>query len=506
MAESDNEQGTASGGEGAGTTTVNHTETADDAETPEEADKLLPWQAYVNIVKGNVGPGCLSMPYTFAEGGLVPSLLILLVFAPACIYCMNLLVFSKHRLLASHAAAGVSPAKLNFEEVGAYALGPMGGRLIEVFVCCTQLGVCAIFFDFCSINLHAVFPNVSPQHFMLGLIPVVSGMVMVRSAKGIVGFSTAATVLMAAALLGVFGYVLQNMHGELRHGTMQSFGRISKLPLVFGNLAFAFEGIGLVLPVESAMQESKRFRFPAVLTAAMATVALIFLLNGLLCYIALGQIESASITATLAHRGLHQGAVAALNLLVMLAVLLTFPLQFLPSLQILEKAARLERGHGTPLEARWRGEPQKRAPTGESEATRLIHDADSPAGYSAGFSVLEARPQVADVVLEDHGLKQLDCERAMWMPFRVLLVVLTAAFAFSVPNLGVLMSLVGAVCSTTLGLILPPIIHWRLCGAGYTRGQYVLHGALTGLGVVGGGLAFVASFRQLIFHGSEDGR
>jgi amino acid permease len=47
------------------------------------------------------------------------------------------------------------------------------------------------------------------------------------------------------------------------------------------------------------------------------------------------------------------------------------------------------------------------------------------------------------------------------------------AFAFSVPNLGVLMSLVGAVCSTTLGLILPPIIHWRLCGAGYTRGQYV---------------------------------
>ena len=39
------------------------------------------------------------------------------------------------------------------------------------------------------------------------------------------------------------------------------------------------------------MQDSKRFRFPAVLTAAMSTVALIFLLNGLLCYMALGQIE-----------------------------------------------------------------------------------------------------------------------------------------------------------------------------------------------------------------------
>jgi hypothetical protein len=177
---------------------------------------------------------------------------------------------------------------------------------------------------------------------MCGLIPVVCGMVMVRSARGIVAFSTVASVLMASALLGVFGYVLQNMKGELRHGSMQSFGRLSKcarfppapdamryrrnpaaqqatvefvwfccapwtmipfanrhwshrargrLPLVFGNLAFAFEGIGLVLPVESAMQDSKRFRFPAVLTAAMSTVALIFLLNGLLCYMALGQIE-----------------------------------------------------------------------------------------------------------------------------------------------------------------------------------------------------------------------
>jgi hypothetical protein len=63
---------------------------------------------------------------------------------------------------------------------------------------------------------------------MCGLIPVVSAMVMVRGAKGISAFSTVASVLMASALLGVFGYVLQNMNGGLRHGSMQSFGRLSK--------------------------------------------------------------------------------------------------------------------------------------------------------------------------------------------------------------------------------------------------------------------------------------
>ena len=148
----------------------------------------------------------------------------------------------------------------------------------------------------------------------------------------------------------------------------------------------------------------------------------------------------------------------------------------------------------------------------ESEATGLICSTDSHTRYTAAESSAEAgTAAAAEVVLEreaveDSGTKRLDCERAMWMPFRVVVVVFTALFAYSVPNLGVLISIVGAVCSTTLGLILPPLIHWRLCGAGYTRGQYVLHAAISSLGLVGGLLAFVSSFHQLIFHGQEDGR
>eukprot|EP00241_Pyramimonas_parkeae_P008020 CAMPEP_0114262862 /NCGR_PEP_ID=MMETSP0058-20121206/22090_1 /TAXON_ID=36894 /ORGANISM="Pyramimonas parkeae, CCMP726" /LENGTH=155 /DNA_ID=CAMNT_0001378879 /DNA_START=46 /DNA_END=510 /DNA_ORIENTATION=+ len=80
---------------------------------PKSNDRLAPWQAYIHVVKGNVGPGCLSMPYTFSEGGIIPSCLILIVFAPACIYCMNLLVAAKHKILATR--TGVDPHTLNFE-------------------------------------------------------------------------------------------------------------------------------------------------------------------------------------------------------------------------------------------------------------------------------------------------------------------------------------------------------------------------------------------------------
>jgi hypothetical protein len=100
---------------------------------PEKHGELKLWQAYVHVVKGNVGPGCLSMPYAFSQGGLIPSLCIMTVFAPACIYCMLLLVWSKHKMLVDGGARGVSPRQINFEEVSTRARLP---RMFRVFFGC----------------------------------------------------------------------------------------------------------------------------------------------------------------------------------------------------------------------------------------------------------------------------------------------------------------------------------------------------------------------------------
>jgi solute carrier family 36 (proton-coupled amino acid transporter) len=44
------------------------------------------------------------------------------------------------------------------------------------------------------------------------------------------------------------------------------------------------------------------------------------------------------------------------------------------------------------------------------------------------------------------------------MIFRVLMVLVTFAVAFLVPNLGLLISLIGAICSTSLALVFPVMI------------------------------------------------
>ena len=44
------------------------------------------------------------------------------------------------------------------------------------------------------------------------------------------------------------------------------------------------------------------------------------------------------------------------------------------------------------------------------------------------------------------------------MAFRVFMVLVTFSVAFLVPNLGLLISLIGAVCSTSLALVFPVLI------------------------------------------------
>jgi solute carrier family 36 (proton-coupled amino acid transporter) len=44
------------------------------------------------------------------------------------------------------------------------------------------------------------------------------------------------------------------------------------------------------------------------------------------------------------------------------------------------------------------------------------------------------------------------------MIFRTVIVLITFSFAFLIPNLGLLISLIGAVCSTSLALVFPVLI------------------------------------------------
>jgi amino acid permease len=96
------------------------------------------WQAYLLIVKGNVGVGCLSMPFFFSILGRVWSLAVFCIIGSIAVYNMWLIVQCKNR---------VDP-RFSFGSLGYHIFGLHGGVISELGLATFQLGVCCVYFSF----------------------------------------------------------------------------------------------------------------------------------------------------------------------------------------------------------------------------------------------------------------------------------------------------------------------------------------------------------------------
>ncbi|CAH0716671.1 unnamed protein product, partial [Brenthis ino] len=150
----------------------------------------------------------------------------------------------------------------------------------------------------------------------------------------------------------------------------------------------------MVLPLKSEMKKPELFQKPlGVLNVGMVIVASIFLTVGFLGYLKWGEDVAGSLTLNLKP---GHALSTTVQVLITIAILLTYPLQFYVPIAISWPALRKKYG--------------KKYPT----------------------------------------IKELG--------YRAVLVLITFALAESIPQLGLFISLVGAISSTALALIFPPII------------------------------------------------
>lgn len=92
---------------------------------------------------------------------------------------------------------------------------------------------------------------------------------------------------------------------------------------------FSFEGIGMVIPVIEGMKQPEKF--PSVLNLGMVIVTLIFVLIGVIGYVAYGENTQASVVANLPKVPLS----VTVQILYALAMILTSPFMLYPPLTII---------------------------------------------------------------------------------------------------------------------------------------------------------------------------
>ncbi|CAG04525.1 unnamed protein product, partial [Tetraodon nigroviridis] len=413
------------------------------------------FQTLIHILKGNIGTGLLSLPLAVKNAGLVLGPLSLLGMGIVAVHCMEVLVRCSH-----HLSAKLNRESLTYSEAVQYGMenvswlrrhSYLGKQTVNLFLIITQLGFCCVYFVFLSDNIKQVVeaanattvtcqinhsnqtqilvPSFDSRIYMLFFLPAFILLVFTPSLRYLAPLSLVANVMMTISLALIYFYSVTHISYPI---DLPAVGHLKDYPLFFGTAIFAFEGIGVVLPLENKMQKPESFFL--VLYLGMGTVTLLYTSLGIIGYLCFGADIGGSITLNLPNCWLYQ----VVKLLYCFGIFITFALQFYVPAEILipPAVARVSDTWKKPVDLLLRS--LLVIFTCEREIAFEMEQRMRPEPCSAG-----------DVLMAVLGLLEAGVGVSEgW----------DGGLAILIPMLDLVISLVGSVSSSFLALIFPPLL------------------------------------------------
>jgi len=297
--------------------------------SPRDSDLLSNWQAAMHILKGNIGTGILGLPIAVKHAGVIIGPAVLAVIAVISVHCMHLVVSASHALCLRNRADHYDYGEVA-EQVFLIYGGPKWASrarfVLDSFLVLTQLGFCCVYFLFVAENLKQLFGLFDVRIWILVLLLPVLSLAYIQKLKFIAYISTAANLLSFFGLMGTYQYLFFHLENP---ASFPASAPLKEFPLFFGTALFAFEGIGIVLPIENKMR--KREDFFWVLDLSMAFVASLFISMGFFGYITFGDQLLPSVTLNLPKLPFY----VLVKLGYTLAIFFTYFIQFYVPMEIL---------------------------------------------------------------------------------------------------------------------------------------------------------------------------
>uniref|UniRef100_A0A8C9TZJ4 Solute carrier family 36 member 1 n=1 Tax=Scleropages formosus TaxID=113540 RepID=A0A8C9TZJ4_SCLFO len=327
-----------------------------------------------------------------------------------------------------------------------------GRRLVNLFLIITQLGFCCVYFVFVSDNVKQVVeaangttwnchnnqtalivPSLDSRLYMLCFLPFVVLLVFTRNLRYLVPFSFLANLVMCISLVVIYWYSLANIRSPI---SLPYIGTAKDYSLFFGTAIFAFEGIGVILPLENKMERPERFG--VVIYIGMGIVTTLYISLGTIGYLCFGDAIAGSITLNLPSCWWYQ----IVKLLYSFGIFISYALQFYVAAEIIVP---------------W---------------------------------VMSRAPSWCGLPLD--------------LVIRTVLVIFTCALAILIPELDLVISLVGAVSSSFLALIFPPVLELlTFYSEGLSPWLMFKNGIIAVIGLVGFVAGTYTSVEEIIERNSK---
>jgi hypothetical protein len=381
---------------------------------------------------------------------------------------------------ASDAASNATVVtNITYPDVGDFLYGKQFQSYIAVCVCVQQLAICTVFLSFIGENLLAVLERLDAAPWLDSHAMVTTlALPAVLSLSFLPNLRSLSPVMAAGTILMLLGFGSLAVVGGIEWADRPEPPTVNppQVPLAICAILYSYEGICLVLPIESAMKEPKDFQKAFVWS--MATVATILAAVASLSVLAFGNVTNGSITAFLLDFYRHDPSITwwlmLANTAVSISILLTYPIQLFPALELMGpwlsrnmifgKKAGL--GADVAEESDLLGfEPLPPLPEHD---TASLDSIPSQHDYGDYDDVKNDENGDSDDGMEDDLSRTMVSSVTTFFPemtmpgdspqLRLVLVFLTYFVAVVIPDVQTLISLAGAVAGSSTALLIPPIM------------------------------------------------
>ena len=306
-----------------------------DALQDQSEDGATATKTFLVFLKSFIGSAILFLPSAFGKGGVGFCTVMLIVM---CIWNVDsiLLLF----------AASMATECKSYGGLARDSYGRGFQLLVDGSLCAAQIGFCAAYIVFIAQCLGQAgnwFMNCTGDDLLGGnwvvylcllQVPVLIPLALIQSMSRLVWAAVLADALLVLCIGYLYVFNVQHISTKGPSPTLALW--VGASPSTFlGTAAYAFEGIGLVLPIASSMAEPELF--PGIAVAVLAILLLLLLSFGLVGVFTFGADAQPTILLDLSLLTPGSPTASIIELLYCIILICSFPLMLFPASQILDR-------------------------------------------------------------------------------------------------------------------------------------------------------------------------
>ena len=317
--------------------------------------RMNEFETGASIVKAIMGAGSFALPWAFSQMGYVAGPLFLVALMFLAVYSLKILVRvargTTNTTTTSASSSPPPPTLVSYVEVARATFGVSGARLSYAASISASIGVCGSYLVFIAANLQSLLApssstsQISQSTLVLITLPFAIGLSSIRDMKHFAFTSLLGdvSVILGMTVVLVYGFFFHSSTPEPTSSVQENqdtpanndwiaIGSMSTIPLALGSIGYLFLIHFLVLPIESSMARRESFE-----KVAMTSFSVCAVLSGTFGIIGYGMFGSSTEQIVLLN---VQGSwfVSAVQLLLCIDLLFTYPVVMRPSIVIVEQS------------------------------------------------------------------------------------------------------------------------------------------------------------------------